>query len=142
MDLGLSEQQELLRRTARDFLESQCPVSLVRELEGSPEGYSPALWKKMADLGWLGLAIPSEYGGEDGELLGEVMTIIEVAKTGKAFTRPSLYGRYLYFHFEQGCGCFLAKVPIEDPPELNTYVPSLRDILANDWEIEVDNEPI
>ena len=40
MDLGLNEQQKLLSRTAREFLEWECPVSLVRELEDSKEGYS------------------------------------------------------------------------------------------------------
>ena len=63
MDFSLSEEQELLRKSARDFLAAECPKSLVKEMEASEEGYSPGLWKKMADLGWMGLAIPEEYGG-------------------------------------------------------------------------------
>lgn len=63
MNLDLTEQQELLQSTARDFLQAQCPKSLVRELEESETGYSPTLWQKVADLGWLGLLIPEEYGG-------------------------------------------------------------------------------
>ena len=39
---------------ARDFLATECPKSLVRELEESDLGYSPEIWKKMAELGWLG----------------------------------------------------------------------------------------
>ena len=71
MDLGLGEQQEILKTSARKFLETECPLSLVRQLEGSEEGYSPELWQKMADLGWLGLAIPSSYGGEGGALVDQ-----------------------------------------------------------------------
>ena len=80
MDLGLNEQQTLLARTARDFLESECPISLVRELEDSKEGYSLDLWKKMADLGWLGLAIPTEYGGEGGNLIDQTVLFEEIGR--------------------------------------------------------------
>ena len=63
MDLGLTETQELLKNAARDFLEQECPESLVREMEEDDKGYSPELWKKMAEQGWQGLLIPEQYGG-------------------------------------------------------------------------------
>ena len=63
MDLGLTETQELLKNAARDFLEKECPESLVREMEEDEKGYSPDLWGKMAEQGWQGLMIPEEYGG-------------------------------------------------------------------------------
>ncbi len=63
MDLRYTEEQEILRQTARDFLATECPKTLVRELEQSEKGYSPELWKKMAELGWMGLIIPEEYEG-------------------------------------------------------------------------------
>ena len=63
MDLGLSEEQELLKNSAREFLEKECPEEHVRAMEEDEKGYSPALWKKMADLGWQGLMIPEEQGG-------------------------------------------------------------------------------
>ena len=63
MDLGLSEQQELLKDAARDFLENECPETLVREMEEDEQGYSPELWGKMAEQGWQGLLIPEEHGG-------------------------------------------------------------------------------
>jgi alkylation response protein AidB-like acyl-CoA dehydrogenase len=63
MDLGLSEEQELLKNSAREFLEKECPEEHVRAMEEDEKGYSPELWKKMADLGWQGLMIPEEYGG-------------------------------------------------------------------------------
>ncbi|MGA2285957.1 MAG: acyl-CoA dehydrogenase family protein [Dehalococcoidia bacterium] len=63
MDLGLSEEQELLKNFARDFLEKECTENLVREMEEDEKGYSPQLWKGMADQGWCGLIIPPEQGG-------------------------------------------------------------------------------
>jgi alkylation response protein AidB-like acyl-CoA dehydrogenase len=80
MDLGLSEQQEILRRTAREFLEAECPTSLVREVEHSEQGYSPELWKKMADLGWLGQAFPPEYGGDGASLIDQVVLFEEIGR--------------------------------------------------------------
>ena len=69
MDFALSEEQEMLQKSARDFLSAECPKSLVREIEAGDLGYSPELWKKMAALGWMGLALPEEYGGAGFSLL-------------------------------------------------------------------------
>ena len=63
MDLGLSEEQEMLKKSARDFLQKECPKRLVRQLDDSDEGYSIELWRRMAELGWMGLAFPEKYGG-------------------------------------------------------------------------------
>ena len=63
MDLRFTETQEILKQMARDFLATECPKTLVRKLEQSEEGYSPEVWKKIAELGWMGLIIPEEYGG-------------------------------------------------------------------------------
>ena len=64
MDISFTEEQEMLRSTASDFLAKECPKTLVRELEEDEEkGYSPEVWKKMAELGWMGLVIPEEYDG-------------------------------------------------------------------------------
>ena len=69
MDFSLSEEQEMLQKSARDFLSAECPKSLVREIEAGDLGYSPELWKRMAALGWMGLALPEEYGGAGFSLL-------------------------------------------------------------------------
>jgi alkylation response protein AidB-like acyl-CoA dehydrogenase len=69
MDFSLSEEQEMLRKMARDFLSAECPKVLVRKVEESESGYSPELWKKMAELGWMGLALPEKYGGAGLSLL-------------------------------------------------------------------------
>ena len=69
MDFALSEQQEMLKKSARDFLSVECPKKVIREIEASDLGYSPELWKKMASLGWMGLALPEEHGGAGLSLL-------------------------------------------------------------------------
>jgi alkylation response protein AidB-like acyl-CoA dehydrogenase len=63
MDFGLSEDQELLRRSAAEFLARECPPSLVREVAGHDDGYPRALYRQMAELGWLGLIVPEAHGG-------------------------------------------------------------------------------
>ncbi len=63
MDVGLTEEQEHFKKTFGDFLESECPSTLIREVENTEEGYSKDLWNKMAELGWMGLGLPEEYGG-------------------------------------------------------------------------------
>ena len=81
MDLGLSEEQELLKNSAREFLEKECPEEHVRAMEEDDKGYSPELWKKMADLGWHGLMIPEEYGGAGFSFL-DLCVLVE--ETGRA----------------------------------------------------------
>lgn len=64
MDFGFSDEQDMLRQTARAFLEENCPSTFVRQMMEDDKGYAQDLWKQMADLGWLGLAFPEEYGGQ------------------------------------------------------------------------------
>ena len=80
MDFGLSEEQEMLKTMARDFLETECPVKLVREMENDEKGYSPELWRKMAQVGWLGLPFPEEYGGSDGSFLDLAVLLEEMGR--------------------------------------------------------------
>jgi alkylation response protein AidB-like acyl-CoA dehydrogenase len=63
VDFGFSEEQEMLRQSARALLEKECPSAVVRKLMEDERGFDPAVWKKMAELGWLGLVIPEDYGG-------------------------------------------------------------------------------
>lgn len=81
MDYGLTEEQKMLGKSARDFLETECPASLVRKMAGDDLGYSPHLWQKMAQLGWQGLIFPESYGGGGGTFLDLVILLEE---TGRA----------------------------------------------------------
>lgn len=78
MDFGLSEEQEMLRASARDFLQRECPRQLVRQLEESEQGYSPELWQKMARQGWMGLMFPEEHGGGGGSFLDLAVLLEEM----------------------------------------------------------------
>jgi alkylation response protein AidB-like acyl-CoA dehydrogenase len=80
VDFALSAEQELLKKEARHFLETECPKSMVKKLEASELGYSPEMWKKMADLGWLGLILPETYGGVGGSLLDLAVMVEEVGR--------------------------------------------------------------
>ena len=75
MELGLTEEQEMLKTSARDFLEKECPKQLVRQLDESDKGYSPELWRKMAELGWMGLVFPEKYGGSGGSFLDLIVLL-------------------------------------------------------------------
>ena len=81
MDFALSAEQELLKKEARHFLDTEFPKKVVREIEASELGYSPDVWKKMAELGWLGLVFPEEYGGVSGSLLDLAVLFEEIGKT-------------------------------------------------------------
>jgi alkylation response protein AidB-like acyl-CoA dehydrogenase len=80
MDLRFTEQQEILKKSARDFLTKECPKAKVRELEKDAKGYDPALWQKMAELGWLGFNIPEDYEGMGYSFEDLTMHIEEVGK--------------------------------------------------------------
>jgi alkylation response protein AidB-like acyl-CoA dehydrogenase len=80
MDLGLNETQQMLKSSAREFLEQECPHTLVRGMEEDQRGYSPQLWQQMVDLGWHGLAFPEEYGGAGGDLMDLAVLIEEMGR--------------------------------------------------------------
>jgi alkylation response protein AidB-like acyl-CoA dehydrogenase len=79
MDFAFSEEQEMLRRSARDFLAKECSSKVVRELMESPDAYDPGLWKKIADLGWTALGIPEQYGGV-GTFLDLIVVLEEAGR--------------------------------------------------------------
>lgn len=80
MDFNLSEEQEMLRKSARDFLDDKCPKSLVREMEVDEKGYPPELWQEMAKLGWMGLAFPESYGGSGMEFIDLAILLEEMGR--------------------------------------------------------------
>ena len=67
MALVLSEDQQLLKDSAKSFCEQIAPVSLLRKLRDSKDelGYDQAVWTQMIELGWAGMAVPESYGGFD-----------------------------------------------------------------------------
>jgi alkylation response protein AidB-like acyl-CoA dehydrogenase len=76
MDFGFSEEQEMLRQSAHQFLETECAMTYVRKMMEDDTGYSEDQWKKMADLGWLGLIFPEQYGGS-GLSMADLAVVLE-----------------------------------------------------------------
>ena len=65
MDLALTESQDLLKSSARTFIEREAPSHTIVALQREESGLVPELWRKACDAGWLGILIPSEYGGSE-----------------------------------------------------------------------------
>jgi len=80
LDFELSEDQKMLRKTARDFLANECTKAYVREMELDEKGYSPQMWHKMADLGWMGLPFPEQCGGWGGSFLDLAVLMEEMGR--------------------------------------------------------------
>jgi alkylation response protein AidB-like acyl-CoA dehydrogenase len=80
MKLTLTEEQEMLKKTARDFLAEKCPKQFVQQMEESETGYSRELWQEMAELGWMGLAFPGKYGGGDMSFLDLAVLLQEMGR--------------------------------------------------------------
>ena len=80
MDLDFTEEQDMLRNSARDFLSTECDKQKVREIEDSEDGYSPDIWRKMAELGWQGLMIPEEYDGMGMGLMDLLVVFEEIGR--------------------------------------------------------------
>ena len=78
MELELNEEQEMIRKMARDFAQNELS-SVAAELDEKAEPPLVNL-KKMADLGFMGLAIPEEYGGIDADSISYVIAIEEICK--------------------------------------------------------------
>jgi alkylation response protein AidB-like acyl-CoA dehydrogenase len=65
MAFVLTEDQQMLRTSAADFVKNESPVTRLRDLRDSddPVGYSPKVWAQMAELGWPAIPVPEEFGG-------------------------------------------------------------------------------
>ena len=113
MDLGLSEEQEMLREFARDFLEKECPESLVREMEEDERGYSPDLWRKMAEQGWTGLIVPEAYGGVG-------MTYLDLVILVEEFGRALVPGPFI-----PNCVATIALLEAASEAQKQAYLPAI-----------------
>jgi len=63
VNFDFSDEQKLLKQTARDFLDESCPLERVRETFEGKDSYDAALWRETAGMGWQGAVIPEAYGG-------------------------------------------------------------------------------
>ena len=88
MEFTFSDEQEQLRDTVRAFLHRESPMSYVRAMIDEPAGVTPAVWQRLAELGWTGLLVPEEHGGLG---LGMVEVVVVMEEMGRAlFPGPFL----------------------------------------------------
>ncbi len=130
LDLTFSPEQEMLRETVRGVVATTSPLSVVRELEDDPTGYSPELWKQLAHLDLIGLQLPEEYGGSG---MTTLETVVLYEEFGRAIA-PSP-------HFVSSilCGGTLARAGSADQKQ--TWLPGIvsgEAILTPAW-LEPEN---
>src|SRR5215211_805507 len=80
MDFGFSDEQGAIKETAREMLANRCPMVKVREAAES-RSYPEDLWEEIVHLGWPGIAISEEHGGQG---LGKVELVILCEELGYA----------------------------------------------------------
>ena len=81
MALVLNEEQQMLRDSAKTFIQESSPVSALRELRDGGEEWSPDLWSGMAEMGWTGIAIHEDFGGLEFGYVGAGIVIEECGRT-------------------------------------------------------------
>ncbi len=81
LDLQFSPEQEMLRETVRGVCATTSPLSVVRQLEDDPFGYSPDLWKQLAHLDLIGLQLPEEFGGSGMSTIESVVLYEEFGRS-------------------------------------------------------------
>ncbi len=129
MNFKYTEQQDMLRTMAREFLAGECPKSRTRELEKDAPGYDPGTWKRMAELGWQGLLLPAEYDGSGADFMDLVVLMEEMGRNilpGPFFSTVAL-----------------AALPIMDyggKDQQARYLPAIAGGEAV-WTLAVDEDP-
>jgi len=82
MNYDLGVEQKMLKESARNFFTKEMNSALIREWEEDAKGYCPKIWKKMAQVGWMGLALPEAYEGAEGSFLDLSVVLEEMGYAG------------------------------------------------------------
>ncbi len=80
MDFNLNDESKMLKSNAEKFMKEKSPSSFVKNILKDEKGFSEALWKEMADLGWLGLIYAEPYGGSGGNFFDLFVLFEEMGK--------------------------------------------------------------
>lgn len=81
MDFELDQDQQMLAKTVADFAKNESPVERFRKLRDDDVGYDPAVWKKMGELGWLGVPFAESMGGYGGSFVECAIVLENLATT-------------------------------------------------------------
>ena len=80
MDLALTESQEMLRASARTFVEREAPTHTLVALQKQESSLVPDLWRKAVDAGWPGILVPTAYGGSESTLTDAAVLFEELGR--------------------------------------------------------------
>jgi alkylation response protein AidB-like acyl-CoA dehydrogenase len=81
MDFELNQDQELLVNTVREFAKKDSPVARLRKLRKTELGWEKSVWKKMGELGWLGVMFPESAGGAGMSFVELGLLLVELGRT-------------------------------------------------------------
>ena len=97
MTFVLSEDEQMLRDSARGYLGETASISALRRLrdDGDPIGFSRELWLSMAEMGWCGILIGEDYGGVDMGYAAAGVILEEIGRnlTSAPFLSTAVLGR-------------------------------------------------
>jgi alkylation response protein AidB-like acyl-CoA dehydrogenase len=96
MNFDFSEDQKLLQKTARDYLDRECGLDVARSVLEGGATHSDALWKGVAEMGWLGVAVPESHGGAG---FGQLELALIAHEIGRALA-PIPFGPSVYLASE------------------------------------------
>jgi alkylation response protein AidB-like acyl-CoA dehydrogenase len=81
LDLSLTESEEMLKKAALDFMRRDVTNEVIKALQDTDTGYNRELWRKVTEMGWLGVIVPEKYGGT-GNALTSAGVLFEALGTG------------------------------------------------------------
>lgn len=81
MDFELDQDQQMLAKTVADFAKNESPIKRFRKLRDDDIGYDPSVWRKMGELGWLGVPFPESVGGFGGSFMESAIVLENLAST-------------------------------------------------------------
>ncbi len=94
MDLALTEEQEMLKTAVRGFIQQEYPKETLLEMAAEQQPVTAEPWQRLAATGWLGIAIPQEYGGEGGSFESAFLCLQS--------QRPAIAGPRRMWNFRPG----------------------------------------
>lgn len=130
MDTTLSETQQLLRDSLRDYLRNEVPFDRIRELEREG-GTDQALWNYLQGAGFLALPFASSHGGEDGELTDAAVLLEELTRRACVipFLETTVSALAIERHGDQGLADEIVRGVIGGT---TTIAPALQDSTSGD----------
>jgi len=97
LDLSHTNFDEMLKQSAKDFMRREAPKLVVEDLLETDTGYTVDMWKKLAQMGWLGIIIPEQYGGTENSMTsaGLVMEALGSGPLPGPYFSSSILGSHI-----------------------------------------------